>query len=136
LKINVRFFYLILIFILLYQSPDAFSQSYRGIYKTAPFPAGAPLPPKTSDNVLEFPIKLTKAIIKLKPFRHFEFIETNLDGSNPKILRGRWISSGKTITLEFQPSNNLGKITLEFVKMKSGEYIKLVGDYFQYYKKE
>ena len=136
MKINIRFFYLIIIFISLNQSPYAFSQSYGGTYKTVPFPVGAPLPPKTSDNVLEFPVKLTKAIIKLKLFRRFEFIETNLDGSNPKISKGRWISSEKNITLEFQSVYNLGKITMEFVKLKSGSYIKPINSYFDYYKKE
>lgn len=108
----------------------AFSQKIRGVYEPVYRPKDAP--PYTGS---EFPVKLTKATFRLKAFHRLKFIETNLDGSNPRVSKGKWSSSGKNIHMEIG-SDGLQKWTMERIQLKSGTYIKLVNDYFYYYKKQ
>jgi hypothetical protein len=107
----------------------------RGTYLPGFRPKDAKTSPKTTNGVLEFPIRLTQATIYLKAFHRLKWIETNLDGSNPQISKGKWKSSGKMITLDFK-GDSIPLFTMELVRLKSGTYIKPLNDYFHYYKKK
>ncbi len=108
----------------------AFSQNYIGTYHQEFLPKGAKHP-----QTEEIPIKLTETIICLKAFHQLKYIETNLDGSNPQVTKGKWKSSGKTIELKFQ-RHDFPVVKMEFLKLKNGEYLKSEYDNFYYYKKQ
>ena len=136
LVMNQHLLKTVVLYFLLSQVNASYSQKNRGKYLTVNTPADAPNRPLSADGVLEFPVKITKANIKLKSFHRFEWIEMNLDGSNPKVSKGKWKASDKTIKLTFQSSDSLISRYFEIVKLKSGTYIKRVNDYFHYYKKQ
>ncbi len=135
LVMNQHFLKTVFLFFLLSQISLSFSQNIRGKYITVNTPADATSRPLSADGVFEFPVKITKANIKLKAFHRFELIQTNLDNSNPQVSEGNWEISGKRITLNFKRTD-FPVFTMELVELKSGIYLKSVNDYFYYYKKQ
>lgn len=122
------------LFLLVALNPStvSFSQnSLRGTYETVNIPVDAPYYPRT-----EFPVKLTKALIQLKLFHCLIYTVTNLDGSNPRVYKGKWKGSEKNIQFQFKQTDSLPTITMEVIKLKSGVYIKPINDYFQSCKKK
>jgi hypothetical protein len=52
------------------------------------------------------------------------------------VYKGKWSQSGKIIEMKYQMEGSLQLVKFEMVKLKSGSYIKLVNDYYSYFKKE
>jgi len=134
---NLRLLKPILLLFVFSLSPVIFSQKLRGVYeylayppKDSPFQSS-----QTAGGVLEFPIKLTKATIQLNWFHRLRYVVTNLDGSNPVIFKGKWTHSGTIITLKIRSADPLQLGNMEYVKLKSGNYIKWMDNSFEYFKK-
>jgi hypothetical protein len=127
---------LLLIFALS-QNPLSFSQNnVRGTYYLVYNPKDAPRSKGTSDEELEFPIYGNKVVLKLKGRNKFECIATDLVGANKQVNSGKWSIVGKTLKLEYTTLIPPETHTLEFIKLKSGDYIKPVNHNSHYYKKE
>ncbi|MNU99670.1 hypothetical protein D3C71_898120 [compost metagenome] len=114
------------------QNTVSFSQNaVKGIYHLVNNPSDAPNSPGD-----ELPIYLYKASIELRWLNKLKCTSIDLPTDSVSVWRGKWSLSGKTIQLEFQVKGVLEIRMFEIVKLKSGNYIKPVNDYFHYYKKE
>lgn len=119
----------VLLITILSQTPNTFSQ--KGVYELVNNPKDAPSYPGD-----EFPVYGYKATFKLKGFHKLKYTVTDAHGGTPLTYSGSWKSSGKTINISFWSSDSLISRPFEQVKLKSGNYIKPVNDYFHYYRKQ
>ncbi|MDF3025966.1 MAG: hypothetical protein K0S23_273 [Fluviicola sp.] len=128
---------LLLIFALS-QNPLSFSQNnVKGTYHLVYNPKDAlRIPKDSSDGALKFPVYGNKMVLKLKGRNKLECIVTDLDGANKWVTYGEWSIVGKTLKLEHTTLVPPVTQTFEFIKLKSGDYIKPVNQNFHYYKKE
>lgn len=125
------------LFLLIFASQNVilFSQgSIKGTYHLVSNPMDALAIPKR--DTLEFPVYFYKASVELKIFKKLKYTSFDLSTDSTTILKGTWSISGNTIKLLIQINGLVDERVFELVKLKSGQYIKPVNDYFHYYKKE